>query len=331
MNLLTLTLLSLVESSPLLVKRAGPGYSASGVRMTYYGSNYTPAGNGQYIGDVPPYAPYGVGACGQEPVDKNYFVAMNNGAFSGSCGYCAKITYGGSCIVAPIVDRCPGCGSGLDVSLHAFGQLVGGQARAIEMGVANVDFEIVVCPANRASTGSPSTSNTDPCSGASSRSSGSLSGNQSDSETTSTSSRTTSLSTSTITSSTSTATSSSTSSSRTTTTSRITTSSTTSTSSTTTSIATVASSVTTSIVTGARTTQTTTTSPTSTTESEATTIETAGSQATTAASENEIILLGVDAAVLKGPEGLPEGFGKSSAASSFVCLPIIMAFLLFVF
>ena len=175
MNFMAVALLSLVESSPLLVKRAGPGYTASGVRMTYYGSNYTPAGNGQYIGDVPPYAPYGIGACGQEPVDKNFFVAMNNGAFDGSCGYCAKVTYGGSCIVAPIVDRCPGCGSGLDVSLHAFGQLVGGQARAQEMGVATVDFEIVVCPANRASTGSPSTSNTDPCSGAasSSQSSGS--------------------------------------------------------------------------------------------------------------------------------------------------------------
>ena len=79
MNMITL-LLSGAQSSPL-VKRAGVGYAASGVRLTYYGSDYTTAINGQYIGDVPPYAPYGIGACGQEPVDKNFFVAMNNGAF----------------------------------------------------------------------------------------------------------------------------------------------------------------------------------------------------------------------------------------------------------
>ena len=355
MNLITLTLLSLVESSPLLVKRAGPGYTASGVRMTYYGSNYTPAGNGQYIGDVPPYAPYGIGACGQEPVDKNFFVAMNNGAFDGSCGYCAKVTYGGSCIVAPIVDRCPGCGSGLDVSLHAFGQLVGGQARAQEMGVATVDFEIVVCPANRASTGSPSTSNTDPCSGASSasRSSANQSGNQSgnqlvaqsDSETTTTSSRTTTTSSSTSTttsssltvasSSISTASSSSTLTVTSSSTSTVTSSSTSSTTSSSTSTTTSTTSTTsnsnarTAGTTG--TTATSSSSTASTTESDSPSIETGGSQATTAVSDSEIILLGVDAVVLKGPEGLPEGFGKSSASSSFVGLNIIMAFLLFVF
>ena len=135
--------------------------------MSYYGSNYVQQGNAQ-VGDVPPYAPYGIGACGQEPVDKNYFVAMNSGAFSGTCGLCAKVTYGGNCVVAPIVDRCPGCGSGIDVSLYAFSQLVGSEARAIEMGIASVNFEVVVCPANRASTGSQSISNTDPCSGSSS-------------------------------------------------------------------------------------------------------------------------------------------------------------------
>ena len=159
-------LMMLVESAPIY-KRAGVGFSASGVRMTYYGADYQKVGDA-YIGDVPPYKPYGIGACGQEPIDKNFFVAMNTNAFDGSCGFCAKITRGDACVVAPIVDKCPGCGAGLDLSIQAYGMLVGGEAEARRLGVTNVDFEIVVCPQNKASTGSPFTSNTDPCSGSNS-------------------------------------------------------------------------------------------------------------------------------------------------------------------
>jgi hypothetical protein len=204
MKLVSIFCLSLVRSY-VLIKRAGVGYSGSGVRMTYYGSDYSQSSNGKWIGDVPPYAPYGTGACGQEPVDKNYFVAMNDGAFSGSCGLCAKVTYGGKCVVAPIVDMCPGCGSGIDMSLHAFGELVGGEAKARDMGIASVNFEIVRCPRNRASTGSSSFADSDPCSGSSSGGSAPSSSGS----TTTTSSARSSSSTSTISSSQSTSTTSS--------------------------------------------------------------------------------------------------------------------------
>jgi hypothetical protein len=207
----------MIQSSPVLIKRGQLGDAASGVRMTYYGSDYSQASNGQYIGDVPPYAPYGIGACGEEPVNKNYFVAMNSGTFSGTCGLCAKVTYGGNCVVAPIVDLCPGCGSGLDMSLQGFGELVGGEAAARQMGVANVDFEIVLCPRGRASTGSSSYADSDPCSGSSvgdlvsssqSTSVTASTSSQSTSVTTSTSSQSTSVTTSTSSQSTGTATTS---------------------------------------------------------------------------------------------------------------------------
>jgi hypothetical protein len=289
MNMITL-LLSGVQSSPL-VKRAGVGYAASGVRLTYYGSDYTTASNGQYIGDVPPYAPYGIGACGQEPVDKNFFVAMNNGAFDGSCGLCAKITYGGACIVAPIVDRCPGCGSGLDVSLFGFGQLVGGEARAKEMGVANVDFEIVVCPSYRASTGSPSTSNVDPCSGSSSRSSSgsavSVSNGVDVAESQSSSSSTTSSTT--LAAADTTTTSSSTFTA--------TTSSSTKSSS---STATVGSNKATSTNDISTTTVTSTSSQVSSTDND--------NEAITAATQDSINPADIEAVAFKGPQGLSAGF-----------------------
>ena len=117
---------------------------------------------------MPPYKPYGIGACGEEPVNKDLFVAMNAGAYDGSCGLCAKVQYQGKCVVAPIVDKCPGCGggsSGLDLSLHAFGQLVGGRDQAKFLGTVKVDFELVACPRNLASTGSKFFSDVDPCSG----------------------------------------------------------------------------------------------------------------------------------------------------------------------
>ena len=147
----------------------GVGHSETGVRMTYYGSDFKLVeGTREYTGDVPPFQPYGIGNCGLEhqPVDQKYFVAVNNNAYyKNSCGMCAKITYGGNCAVAPILDRCPGCPNGVDVSIQTFADLVGGEAKAREMGVANVNFEIVPCPSWRSSSGSPFTSDVDPCSG----------------------------------------------------------------------------------------------------------------------------------------------------------------------
>jgi hypothetical protein len=137
--------------------------------MTFYGSDYTQTSSGSYTGDVPPYKPFGVGACGQEPVNKNYFVALNANAYAkGACGECAKVTYAGKCVVVPIVDLCPTCGggrSGIDVSLQAFGDLVGGTGNARNLGLIKVNFEIVKCPKSRAASGSTSTTDVDPCSG----------------------------------------------------------------------------------------------------------------------------------------------------------------------
>jgi hypothetical protein len=99
---------------------------------------------------------------------------------------------------------CPGCGSGIDVSLYAFGELVGGEAKAKQMGIANVNFEIVRCPRNRASTGSSSFADSDPCSGSSSGGDASSSSGS----TTTTTSTSSSQSTSTSSSSQSTSTSS---------------------------------------------------------------------------------------------------------------------------
>jgi hypothetical protein len=273
MKLISVLCLSLVQSS-VLVKRAGVGYSASGVRMSYYGSTFSQASNGQWIGDVPPYAPYGIGACGQEPVNKNYFVAMNVGAFDGSCGLCAKVTYGGNCVVAPIVDKCPGCGSGIDMSLYGFAELVGGEGRAKEMGIASVNFEIVRCPRNRASTGSSSFADSDPCSGSSS---GGSDSDSSGSTTTTTSSRS----------------SSSTSSSQSTTTTTTTSSS-------------------------KSTTTTTTTSSSQSTSSATSSSSTTTDEETTTEEEELITVTSIDPNALKGPEGLPEGFQRSSC---FVALP----------
>jgi hypothetical protein len=126
--------------------------------MTYYG---TP-------GDVNPRAGRGIGACGYTSFDSPYFLAMNAAAYSGSCGYCAKMEFEGRCVVAPIVDLLPSRSNGVDVSIQVFSELVGSRDRALFMGVAQVDFDIVVCPRRFAHEGTPFTTDSDPCGGSSS-------------------------------------------------------------------------------------------------------------------------------------------------------------------
>jgi hypothetical protein len=162
----TLTLISALialSSANPFVKR-GLGYKESGCPMTYYGSD----------GEPQPFAPYGVGHCAQEPVDKKYYAALNSKAFPGNCGLCAKITRGDACVVVPIVDSCPTCAgsgqSGIDVSLQAFSDLVGGESQARHLGIVSVSWEVVTCPNSRKSTGSKETTDTDPCSGSSGQS-----------------------------------------------------------------------------------------------------------------------------------------------------------------
>ena len=162
LNLASLVLIaSSVSASPLFKRAPALGYKESSVPMTYYGSDGAPQ----------PFAPYGVGHCDQEPVDKKFYAAVNTKAYGASCGLCAKITRGDACVVAPIVDSCPTCAgdgqAGIDVSLGTFAVLVGGESNARSIGLTPVSWEIVTCPKNRASTGSQDTTDVDPCSGAS--------------------------------------------------------------------------------------------------------------------------------------------------------------------
>lgn len=317
--------MSLSTSTPVLIKRAGIGYSESSCRMTYYGSDYTRAPNGQYVGDVPPVAPFGIGACGQDPVNPNYFVSMNAGAFNGACGYCAKITYGGTCVVAPIVDKCPGCAEGLDVSLHVFGQLVGGVDRAKQMGVANVNFEIVACPADRASKGSPVISDSDPCSGSSSGSSDRLRvSSESSSTTHTTRSSSSTQSTSSSTQSVMTVIVSDSSSTEFTSSSSTKSSSSTSTQ---------------SDDSSARVTQATSTkdvdeetkpAPTATADEADPMTGTSTEEIYTISSSPDLINVnGITGNIFKGPEGLPQGFGKSSGTSEYLAWHSIIAYIFF--
>ncbi|KAI8926263.1 hypothetical protein BC831DRAFT_457077 [Entophlyctis helioformis] len=147
---------SIALPSQSLDKRAPVGFSARGVRATYYGADYQLNG-GRYVGDVPPVAPFGIGACGTSffPSNPRYFVAMNAGAYRASdCGLCARVSFQGRSTVGPVVDRCAGCGTGIDISLPMFGELVGGEAEARRRGVVQVDFEIIPCPAGRGVRGS---------------------------------------------------------------------------------------------------------------------------------------------------------------------------------
>ncbi|KAJ1340658.1 hypothetical protein BSLG_004752 [Batrachochytrium salamandrivorans] len=135
-------------ASPMLAKRANVGTSISNARTTFYGQDFSRTPGGEFSGDVPPYQPYGMGSCGPafEPKDHNSFIAMGASLYSESlCGKCVKISYKGKTTTGPIVDKCPSCGEGLDLSLGLFANLVGGEANARTLGVINVDYQIIDC------------------------------------------------------------------------------------------------------------------------------------------------------------------------------------------
>lgn len=91
-------------------------------------------------------APYGTGACENYPPDSNNFVAIGASVYSKSlCGSCALVTYQGAQVFAFIADMCPSCGSGIDLSMALFAQLVGGTHMANQLGRIPVQYEIVPC------------------------------------------------------------------------------------------------------------------------------------------------------------------------------------------
>ncbi|KAJ3088065.1 hypothetical protein HDU96_004248 [Phlyctochytrium bullatum] len=112
-------------------------------KATYYGDGGS---------DPPPIkSKGGIGACGYDaPPDERYFAALYQPLFnqhmprwpSKVCGQCARVTCGagnnlcqGRSVIVPIVDSCPGCEPiSLDLSHHAFGELVGSWNKATEIG-----------------------------------------------------------------------------------------------------------------------------------------------------------------------------------------------------
>ncbi|KAI8914527.1 hypothetical protein EDD86DRAFT_199520 [Gorgonomyces haynaldii] len=103
-------------------------------------------------------APYGIGACENMPVDRGYYVAVGVDVYSKSqCGQCVQITFEGKTTIGPVADLCPSCHSGLDISLPMFGELVGGEANARNIGrLKNVQWDFVSCPEGKGVFGGPS-------------------------------------------------------------------------------------------------------------------------------------------------------------------------------
>ncbi|KAJ2985218.1 hypothetical protein HDV02_000653, partial [Globomyces sp. JEL0801] len=103
------TLLNTFVLSAPLSKRA---YAAT---ATYYGPPFEPAG------------PFGIGACGNDPIDRRYFVGVAANVYDGArCGQCVQLTHNGRTTVGPMADKCPGCkGAGLDISITMMNELTG--------------------------------------------------------------------------------------------------------------------------------------------------------------------------------------------------------------
>ncbi|KAI8892267.1 hypothetical protein BC833DRAFT_507710, partial [Globomyces pollinis-pini] len=74
----------------------------------------------------PPFerGPFGVGACGNDPVNHDYFVALGASVYDPSrCGQCVSVSYNGRTTVGPVADRCEACGTGIDISHHMMEEL----------------------------------------------------------------------------------------------------------------------------------------------------------------------------------------------------------------
>ncbi|KAJ3118277.1 hypothetical protein HDU96_002713 [Phlyctochytrium bullatum] len=146
-----------------LARRQLGGGTFSGT-ATYYGAD---------PGDPAPTCVTSCGACGPSyiPWDWNYFAAISISTFNkyspggnsygnSLCGQCAHVTKDGRSVVVPIVDACPGCDNygpySLDLSLAAFGDLVGGQDRARQIGRMEIQWYIGDCGSHGAGKGQPS-------------------------------------------------------------------------------------------------------------------------------------------------------------------------------
>ncbi|KAJ3281042.1 hypothetical protein HDU76_009018 [Blyttiomyces sp. JEL0837] len=150
---------TIITSTSTVYAQIPIGSSFTDAYISYYGDGGA---------DPPPIKP-NYGACGfDSPKDPHYFAALYQPTFnkymtkypSSVCGQCIEISCASDspsqCIkgvstIVEIVDSCPGCkatstSASLDVSKIAFGDLVGGTANAVVLGVMKVQWKVVQCP-----------------------------------------------------------------------------------------------------------------------------------------------------------------------------------------
>ncbi|KAI8893394.1 RlpA-like double-psi beta-barrel-protein domain-containing protein-containing protein, partial [Globomyces pollinis-pini] len=97
-----------------------------------------------YYGPPSEAGPFGIGACGNDPINHDYYVAVGIGAYDGSrCGQCIKVTYQGRSSIGPMADKCPGCGMGVDVSPIMMDELTGSRDSSLFMGKIQIEWEYV--------------------------------------------------------------------------------------------------------------------------------------------------------------------------------------------
>ncbi|KAI8897626.1 RlpA-like double-psi beta-barrel-protein domain-containing protein-containing protein [Globomyces pollinis-pini] len=102
-------------------------------------------GSVTYYGPPSERGPFGVGACENNPIDQNYFVAVGASLYDRSrCGQCVAVTYNGRTTVGPVADRCESCGTGVDISQHMMEEL-----GAVGAGRIYSSWEYVPCPGGR--------------------------------------------------------------------------------------------------------------------------------------------------------------------------------------
>lgn len=116
----------------------------------------------RFIGDAtyygPPYepgAPYGVGACENDPENHDFYVALGAAVYQKNvhCGLCVMVEYNGKSTIGPVVDLCPTCSSGVDLSIAMMNELTGGREESERLGRIPVTWDFVACPSGRGIVG----------------------------------------------------------------------------------------------------------------------------------------------------------------------------------
>jgi hypothetical protein len=81
------------------------------------------------------------GYCTIASIDSNYHVAVGASVFNEEqqCGRrCVRVEFEGRTSIGPVADKCPECGTGIDISLTMFAELAGSVERAQQLGRVQV-------------------------------------------------------------------------------------------------------------------------------------------------------------------------------------------------